>query len=202
MTPPFFAQAATTAGLVLYTANEGLEVWDPLTGRVTCRPGHPGSAGDRALIVATHGDLLAWADHNGMLHLTATTSCADRAVSSVIVGNDRLVPSVEVASFSPDGRTLAVGADQQASGGTQTSVVFLVDVASAEASPIPGSAGDIFPVDAVVWSPDGQRLFWAIARPGSTGAIIVTWHHGDLTAKALRTLGLDLGPPLIAVPSA
>jgi hypothetical protein len=147
--------AATSSGLVFQShgsgpAPDGLELWNPLTGKVFRRlPGdYP---------VASHGDLLAW----------CRRPCARLHVTNVTTGKE-----IEVRSpagtvgfegysgvFSPDGKLIAVPVRGDPRRATQDPrwQLALVDVGAETATLVKGATahGYVF----LDWSPSGETVF-------------------------------------------
>jgi WD40-like Beta Propeller Repeat len=180
---------AVPTGIVRTTpAGFGLEVWDPVTGRVRIISNQNGRA------IAVWGRWLAWTDTNPLgsrLHLTDTSTAADR----ILVGAGGPVPGAiqqlgslggAEGEFSPDGRRLAYYSDvpDPTGLGNDTTVLTLVDVATGAVA-IPNGPISRQGPGFIAWTPDGQRLFYTVntssGRPELAG-----YQVGDPDTHTLR----------------
>jgi hypothetical protein len=172
-----------------------LLVWDVAAKRVACQFGPPGLVSNE---LATRGNLLAWSDPSAVVHVTDVTTCRD-VLTHTFAAAPLSSPVFFSAAFSPDGRTLAVAstvADPQAG----VSPTLLLDLASGQTTAVP-TRHLPFPLESLVWTADGSRLFWmSIGGPTSQSTLVSTWHVGDGESRTLRARDLSATPPLLVVP--
>jgi hypothetical protein len=155
-------------GLVLQT-DQGLDVWDSASGEVVRRlPG--------LFPVAATGNVVAWCDRLCTeLHLTDVRSGDDVVVERPAGAG----PFSGFGSFSPNGETLAVRAEQDG--------LVLVDTASGEASVVQGGDADF----EMAWTPTGDRLLFSLpdgrlfyVLAGSNTALPTGAHLGQVYGLA------------------
>ncbi|MTD16246.1 hypothetical protein GIS00_20105 [Nakamurella sp. YIM 132087] len=119
--------------------------------------------------VDREGDLMAVGRADGQVALYTTTSTAAGPVAVLPTGADPEVVQQSMV-FSPDGRTLFSGGDDQ--------VVHVWDVSAPEAprelSSLPGLAGSVYFLSL---SSDGKLLVATIVADSGGGEIV--WHVGD-----------------------
>jgi hypothetical protein len=143
---------------VVHTQLDGLIVWDPGSGRTVCSLGTAGEP------VAGSGDLLAWVEPQGRMHLTDVSSCQTRSV-------EQLDPATYLGflgaagAISPDGRTVAAYVALQTGGLGEAFRLALVDVASGRVT-VPNSPDRSATVEPIVWTADSQRVFFTISTSG------------------------------------
>jgi hypothetical protein len=174
-----------------------LEVWNPLSGRVI-------RSFDNATEVAANGETLAWQTARNckphcVLHLTNLRTGAQHSLPMP----HGTTPGP--ASFSPDGRTLALAVWFNLAQPPRLSrtAVAIINVASGTIVLLPGSEQTFVNPDpgtpgtfAPTWSQDSWVFFTAYASRH-----ILTWHEGRPMAVVLSHARLPHLSPLGAVPS-
>lgn len=172
--PPDWTPRAALDGGILLVRNDRFQVWDPTTGRarVSSEPG--------VTVVAAGGRRVAWRFYCERpfcpLHFTDALTGQDRAVYE---GGGLAGPPN--GTFSPDGRTLAVFAQQREGEVGRSAVAFVdVDTGTTTFSRSQTDFGEL------VWSASGRWVFSvAIGGPSST----LTAYRADLPVG----LQVDLG---------
>jgi hypothetical protein len=165
--------AAVSAGLLFEDRSGGLDLWDPATGRMVRRLPDASSG-------PTYGNLLAWCDAEGMLHLSDVTDTR-RAVAAA-PPEGLAAYDCAAGTFSPDGETLAVPAARQ-NLITGARELALVDVASGKATVVEGSdvpGGYIF----TAWGSSGDEVF-ITGGQRREARTIVAYRLGDARARRL-----------------
>jgi hypothetical protein len=152
---------AATKTALAFQVSGGLEVWDPVTGKVLRQlPG--------VFPVATYGDLLAWcADLCEILHVTNVVTGEEVEVNPP-PGTYRFDPYE--GAFSPDGRSIAVPVGTDPKAASQKWQLALVDIGAGTAMGVKGTSvhGYVY----VDWSPSGQEVFITGGDLGEARTII------------------------------
>jgi hypothetical protein len=163
--------AAVGDHLVFQDRLGALELWNPATRTFTRR--FPGGT-----LGPTHGDLLAWCEGEGrVLHVTDVESGDDRTIDPP---DGFAAFDCWSGAFSPDGKSLAVGAMYEESfAGTRT--LTLVDPDDGSAEPVDGSSVDPHYVY-VAWSRAGDRVF---ISGGDADRELVQYRLGDADARRI-----------------
>jgi WD40-like Beta Propeller Repeat len=161
--PPRWPVAALGSGLVLQTTR-GLELWDPITGRIIgALPG--------LFPVATRGSLLV--SCNRRCPVLYVTDTRDGARTQITPGRGFHFEETYGGAFSPDGSQVALPAI--ASDGARR--IALVDVRTGAARLVAGARLGVN--QQITWSPDGWLYFYAGAgrlaayRPGRAKAFLL-----------------------------
>jgi hypothetical protein len=164
--------AAVDTGLLL-SNGATYQVWDPHRGRAV------GVSPPSAQPLASNGRLVVWTSTFGCQLLCATH------ITDVVAGTEHVIYPragyVFSASFSPDGRNLALslnpGGDPASPGGlllvdTSTYSTSLVSIIAATSS-------------AAVWAPSGKWLFFLNAGGGSSSTVFA-YQLGAATAEVVN----------------
>ena len=189
----FVASISVGRGIALHTQTEGLIVWDPGSGRTVCSLGVAGEA------IAGSGDLLAWVEPKGGLHLTDVSSCQTRTVdrpdSATYLGF-----LGAAGAISPDGRTVAAYVALRTGRLGEAFRLALVDVASGRVT-VPRAPDRSARVEPIIWTADSQRVFFTISTSGGA-SLPATYQLGQAASTPLRYRASPGFSVLAVLPSA
>ncbi len=199
---PGLAIDATSTALIVYPPDQSaVEVRNLADGALRCRLGsRPSAAAGIPYEIGLSGDLLAWIDVTNRVHLTDTRACTDRPGPAPAGGTPlQAGPGAATAAFSPDGRHFAIAGSDQDVPGHDVYFLDVIDLVADQITTVPVGVG--FPISALAWTADSDRLFWLTATPNGGGVPAISmWRLGDAKVQPLRVFDLGLTPPLLVVP--